>query len=69
MVEVVLPHAEDRGKVLAVLTLSSALPAIAAAGISLLLITSLGGFPAFFLASAVTGIAAAVCVLPIRRVS
>jgi MFS family permease len=65
----VLPHAEDRGKDLGVLQLSSALPVIVASAIGGVLITSMGGFPALFLASAVTGIAAAFCILPIKSVT
>jgi MFS family permease len=65
----VLPHAEDRGKDLGVVQLSSALPVIVAAAIGGVLITSLGGFPALFLASAIAGLAAAFCILPIRSVS
>ncbi|ATY12998.1 MFS transporter [Amycolatopsis sp. AA4] len=65
----VLPHAEDRGKDLGILQLSSALPMIVAAAVGGVLVASLGGFPALFVASAATGLAAAVCVLPIRSVA
>lgn len=64
----VLPAAEDRGKDLGILQLSVALPAIAAAAIGGVLITTLGGFAALFFASAATGLASAVCILPIKSV-
>ncbi|EFL08897.1 MULTISPECIES: MFS transporter [Actinomycetes] len=69
LVTQVLPRSEDRGKDLGVLQLASALPSIAAAAVGGVLITSPGGFPSLFVASAVTGLAAAFCVLPIRSVS
>jgi MFS family permease len=64
----VLPTAQDRGKDLGILQIAGTLPYVAAAGLGGLLINSAGGFPALYLASMVTGLAAAFCVLPIRSV-
>jgi len=69
LISQVLPCAKDRGKDLGILQLSSALPAVAAAAAGGVLITSAGGFPGLFLASALTGLAAGICVLPIKGVS
>jgi MFS family permease len=64
----VLPTAQDRGKDLGILQIAGTLPYVAAAGLGGLLINSAGGFPALYLASMVTGLAAAFCVLPIKSV-
>lgn len=68
LVTQVLPHAEDRGKDLGVIQIANVLPFVFGSALGGVLINSLGGFSTLYLTMVVTGVAAALFVLPIKAV-
>ena len=64
----VLPNAEDRGRDLGVINVANALPQVLAPVIAAPIVTSLGGYPALYTATAVVTVVSGVLVRNIKSV-
>lgn len=64
----VLPTAEDRGRALGVINIANSLPQVLAPVIAAPIVTTLGGYPVLYLATAVIATAGALAVIPIKSV-
>lgn len=64
----VLPAAVDRARDLGVINIANSLPQVLAPVIAAPIVTSLGGYPVLYVATAVVGLLGAVAVLPIKSV-
>lgn len=64
----VLPAAVDRARDLGVINIANSLPQVLAPVIAAPIVTSLGGYPVLYVATAVVGLLGAAAVLPIKSV-
>ena len=68
LVTQVLPTAEDRGRALGVINIANSLPQVLAPVIAAPIVTSLGGYPVLYVATALISVSGAMAVLPIKSV-